>query len=254
MAQGTTKSSQADSNVQVDVNLNTPDLTRAISQVFGEQHLDDIDSRLKTRDARYESQITTGYLRKANDAITVLTAGFSQVSVQLSGQWVGQLVFEATLDNTTWFPLVGMAVTPILPTGSTQNISFAVNPGIYKFCISALRLFRVRSTVELPKATVSVSILLSAGPAAFDISAEVIATSQNMPIQQEPASGHLQVVDFYLRNTLDSVLVEQLTMNDLLRQLLLEMETFMSKVMSPAGWSLGTAVSSPNPTPAPNAS
>ena len=215
MAQGGTKSSRSESASSVDININTPDIVEVIQDTFGTMRLDDPDQRLRTRDARYESQIVTGYLRKANDAVTVLTAGFSEATVQLSGSWIGQLAFEVTLDGTAWYPLVGMQVSPPAsgPVAFGLQTTVATQAGIYKFGITAMQRFRVRATTELPKFTVSVTILLSAGPATFDVSATVLATSLNMPIQQEPITGHLFVSDVYMRQMMEQLLIEAVNQN-----------------------------------------
>lgn len=64
-------------------------------------------------------------------------SGASVLGLHVDGTWVGTLVFEGTLDNSTWFP-----ISANTPTGSVQGTS---NNGLFLFA-AMYRSIRVRAT------------------------------------------------------------------------------------------------------------
>ena len=89
-----------------------------------------------------DGRMVTGRLNALGQTIFVDTRGFQSVSVQVSGTFSATIVFEASNDASTWFPVSGWWIslagnTPISQTTSTG--AFTIH--------TTARYFRVRSSV-----------------------------------------------------------------------------------------------------------
>lgn len=83
--------------------------------------------------------------------------GFCTVGIQLSGTFVGTLIFEGSLDNSNY---VAMSVVPMGGTG--VPITSATAPGIFQADATGVATFRVRCTAYT-SGTIAVTLISSVG-------------------------------------------------------------------------------------------
>lgn len=77
------------------------------------------------------AQDATGTITNTGDVVSVIVVNTPSQTVQLSGTWVGVVVFEYTLDGATWNPLtVAVIGTNELARATAANGAYLVaNPG-----------------------------------------------------------------------------------------------------------------------------
>lgn len=92
-----------------------------------------------------------------NGTAEVSTQGRSTVTFQISGTWVATLVFEATVNGTTWFQIVGTEMAVVI----TEVTSITANKNIMLHCGSFAQV-RVRASA-FTSGTVVVDLDASSG-------------------------------------------------------------------------------------------
>jgi hypothetical protein len=96
-----------------------------------------------------------------NSVVSVAIPGGSVLGVQVSGTFVGTLLFEGTIDEANWFPIAGTVI------GSTVQQSSAAAPGQWTFGYAGLRQARVRmSAFTSGAAMAAMNVTSGAAPAA----------------------------------------------------------------------------------------
>jgi hypothetical protein len=105
----------------------------------------------------------------SNQSQVISTLGAGAVSIGVTGTWIGQLQFEASVDGTTWLPVTAYQVLPTGPGASGTSVN-----GNWNLPVSGFSTFRVRA------ATVSsglANIFLNATQAGPSIQPIIIDTS-----------------------------------------------------------------------------
>jgi hypothetical protein len=74
------------------------------------------------------STAITGTLSSNGTLVTTQTLGYNSISVQLTGNWVGAVIFQASNDNTNWVNVQGYAINSTM-----SAIDTAVDNDIYVF-------------------------------------------------------------------------------------------------------------------------
>lgn len=93
---------------------------------------------LKTKMISGDVQWITKKLTWLNGESKIFTKGFSTLSVQISGTWVGTIVFEATSDVGNFVSIAGLvALSNTLAYNTTVN-------GIYRFNVAGLHSIKIR--------------------------------------------------------------------------------------------------------------
>ena len=86
-----------------------------------------------------DTVISSGSVTSAGQTIALSADGFSAGAVQITGTWVGQFEFEATVNGTTW--ISRNVYNGVGLTNATAGT------GIFTFPIGPFNSFRVRSSV-----------------------------------------------------------------------------------------------------------
>src|SRR5271166_4401837 len=83
--------------------------------------------------------ISTGNIT-STQTVTVATTGTSALMVQITGTWTGTVVFEVSLDGTTWQSAL---LYPVFPDG-TPAVSSATANGNWQLYVGGVQSARVR--------------------------------------------------------------------------------------------------------------
>jgi hypothetical protein len=90
------------------------------------------------------STAITASLSAAGTLLSTPTAGYQSISVQLTGTWVGSVVFQASNDNTNWVNVQGYAFNT-----TESAVDTAVNNDIYLFPVIGFYFRAVVTTKTL---------------------------------------------------------------------------------------------------------
>ena len=99
---------------------------------------------------------TSGTVTNDNDAVSIaLPGGQATALVQITGTFVGTLLFEASPDGTNWYGVYGNQINSTLALSTTGT-------GLWRVCVAGFTNFRVR--LHPPTSgTASILIRLSSG-------------------------------------------------------------------------------------------
>jgi hypothetical protein len=83
---------------------------------------------------KYADVFNSGVIAAVNAYIVVATSGCSSAGFSLLGSWTGTLVFEGTIDQVNWFPLLAESVaTNVLSYTTTTTGLYTVNCGGFQY-------------------------------------------------------------------------------------------------------------------------
>jgi hypothetical protein len=111
--------------------------------------------------------IASGSLTATGSVTTAALNGVDAAGVQVTGTWVGTLIFEGSVDGTNYFTMNGttFASTGELFTGSAAN-------GQWQIDIGGVQLFRVRCSA-FTSGTIVITIRASAGCSSVSLDAPI---------------------------------------------------------------------------------
>jgi hypothetical protein len=89
---------------------------------------------------QYADNFNSGVIAAVNAYLTIPTSGCSSVGFSLLGSWTGTLIFEATIDQVNWFPILAESIaTNVLSYTTTVTGLYTANCGGFQYA-------RVRSS------------------------------------------------------------------------------------------------------------
>jgi hypothetical protein len=122
---------------------------------------------------------STGTITAVNQTVVLNTQGTGTTQFNITGSWVGTILFEVSVDGTNW---VAAKVLPRYPTGLPEVSSTTAN-GQWAIATGGLNSFRVRGN---PWTSGTATIWLEGGAGAQDI--------QTISLIYDPVSGNVPAV------------------------------------------------------------
>lgn len=86
---------------------------------------------------------TSAFMTAIGDSLSISALGDSTIGLQLSGTWTGTIAFQATVDESNWFPLWG------LDNSTMAIVSASTTSRNIVFDVGGFRRFRLSSTASM---------------------------------------------------------------------------------------------------------